>query len=133
VTELVQPSRNIWCLRLLSPLSPFNSLRSFYLCSSLCILRTHIGIEDPSPSQFFFLENHTRIYGERILLLLSELESDSKSAFNKLLSEIIGSGSCFNFFDFLFLFFLVFFLESLRVFEKYRREQFYYQRYQNKI
>jgi hypothetical protein len=31
--------------------SPFNSLRSFYLCSSLCILRTHIGIEAPSPSQ----------------------------------------------------------------------------------
>jgi hypothetical protein len=50
---LVQPSRDFWCLRLLRPPSPFNSLRSFYFCSSFCILRTHIGIEDPSPSHYY--------------------------------------------------------------------------------
>jgi hypothetical protein len=47
-----------WCNRhgmlvpkLLRPLAPLNSLRSFCLCSSHCILRTRIGIEAPSPSQ----------------------------------------------------------------------------------
>jgi hypothetical protein len=48
VMGLVQPSRDVWCLRLLRPPSPFNSLRSFYFCSSFCILRTHIGIEELS-------------------------------------------------------------------------------------
>jgi hypothetical protein len=62
------------------------------------------------------LEDNIRVYRERILL---ELESDNKSILEKLLSEITGSGSCFNFFNFLFLFFLMFFLEDLRVFEKY--------------
>jgi hypothetical protein len=34
-----------WCLRLIRLLAPLNSLRSFCLCSSFCILRTRIGIE----------------------------------------------------------------------------------------
>jgi hypothetical protein len=63
----------------------------------------------------FFLEDNTRIYKERILL---ELESDNESALKELLSEITSLGSCFNFYGFL-LFFLVFFLEGLRVFEEY--------------
>jgi hypothetical protein len=44
-----------WCLRLLRPLASLNSLRSFCLCSSLCILRTRIGIEAPSPSHLYNL------------------------------------------------------------------------------
>jgi hypothetical protein len=55
---------------------------------------------------FLFLENNIKIYKEKILL---ELELDSESILEELLSKIINSGSCFNFFDFFFLLFLTFF------------------------
>jgi hypothetical protein len=65
-----------------------------------------LNMKKTSRKFFFFLGNNIRICKEKILLLLLELESNSKSAFDKLLSEIIGLGSCFSFFNFLFLFFL---------------------------
>jgi hypothetical protein len=71
-----------------------------------------------SRQKAFFLENNIRIYKEGILLLLLELELNNKSTLDKLLSEVIGSGSCFNFFDFLFLFFF----EGLQVLKNTRKE-----------
>jgi hypothetical protein len=61
---------------------------------------------------FLFLENNTKIYKERMLL---ELELDNKLVPEELLSKIISLGFCFNF----FVFFFLFFLKDLRVFEEY--------------
>jgi hypothetical protein len=78
-----------------------------------------LNIKKKQAESFFFLENNIKIYKKRLLL---ELELDNKLVFEKLLSEVVSSGFCFNFFDFLLLFFLVFFLEICRFLKNTRKE-----------